>query len=412
MPSLERTAYPRFGRVITSRELESVYTPSGEERAWAASKVRTPDHLLSLTVLLKCFQRLHYFPSLELTPEIIITHVRQCLQLANTVRAAYDRQKTMYRHQQLIREWLEIEPYYGNRKARALAAGTALRIAAVIDDSVDIVNAMLGELQRERIELPAYSTLDRLADRAHAAADHRLFSWVMRHLVEDLRKKLSDLLLVDTDQKLSAFQAVKASAKNATLSHLEERLNHLQWLESLGQMDQILAGIPPAKIRSFAQEAKALDIAELKDYREPQRLTLMLCLVQRARVRTRDDIAEMFLRRMTAVHRRAKEELQKIQLEQRQRTEKLIETLDSMLAVLYSQEDALAAAFEIKSLVGDKKRIEDLRVECAAIRAWSKNNYLPLLWNHCRSHRQALLKVLRSLRLGTAAADDFPPESN
>jgi hypothetical protein len=56
MPSLERTAYPRFGRVITSRELESAYTPSEEERAWAKSKTRTSDHLLGLAVLLKCFQ--------------------------------------------------------------------------------------------------------------------------------------------------------------------------------------------------------------------------------------------------------------------------------------------------------------------------------------------------------------------
>jgi hypothetical protein len=67
-------------------------------------------------------------------------------------------------------------------------------------------------------------------------------------------------------------------------------------------MDQVLTGISVAKIRSFAQEVKALDIAELKDYKEPQRLTLMLCLVQRARVRTRDDIAEMFLRRMRSRH--------------------------------------------------------------------------------------------------------------
>ena len=42
MPSLERTAYPRFGRVITSRELESAYTPSEEERAWANPKRALP----------------------------------------------------------------------------------------------------------------------------------------------------------------------------------------------------------------------------------------------------------------------------------------------------------------------------------------------------------------------------------
>jgi hypothetical protein len=72
---------------------------------------------VTFAVLLKCFQRLHYVPSLETTPEVIVNHVRQCL---------------------------------GNLKARRLAAGTALRVALMIDDPVDIVNAMLGELQRHQ----------------------------------------------------------------------------------------------------------------------------------------------------------------------------------------------------------------------------------------------------------------------
>jgi hypothetical protein len=78
MPSLERTAYPRFGRIITALELERVYTPTLEEMDWARAKVRTPNHLLCLAVSLKCFQRLHYFPGLEVVPEAVGNHVRQC----------------------------------------------------------------------------------------------------------------------------------------------------------------------------------------------------------------------------------------------------------------------------------------------------------------------------------------------
>jgi hypothetical protein len=36
MPSLEGTAYPRFGRVIAALELERSYTPTEEELAWIA----------------------------------------------------------------------------------------------------------------------------------------------------------------------------------------------------------------------------------------------------------------------------------------------------------------------------------------------------------------------------------------
>jgi hypothetical protein len=161
MPSLERTAYPRFGRVITALELERSYTPTDEEIAWMRSMVRTTNHRLCLAVSLKCFQRLHHFPELESVPETVINHLRQCLQMNQAVEVRYDRPNTMYRHRQLIRDWLEVQPYHDNIKARRIAASAALRASAVLDDPVDIVNAMIEELQRESIELPAYSTLDR-----------------------------------------------------------------------------------------------------------------------------------------------------------------------------------------------------------------------------------------------------------
>jgi len=93
--------------------------------------------------------------------------------------------------------------------------------------------------------------------------------------------------------------------------------------------------------------------------------------VQRAGSGHAIDIAEMFLRRMRAIHRAPKEELQRIQLEQRERTERLVETLDSMLDVLYSQE-VHGRRPANKELVGDRKRIEVLRLSALTIRAWSK----------------------------------------
>ena len=100
MPSLERTAYPRFGRVITAQELERAYTPSQEELTWARGTVRTPNHLLCLGILLKSFQRLHYFPDLDAVPEVVVNHLRQCLHLDPAAQAAYQRSNTLYRHQQ------------------------------------------------------------------------------------------------------------------------------------------------------------------------------------------------------------------------------------------------------------------------------------------------------------------------
>jgi hypothetical protein len=62
------------------------------------------------------FQRLHHFPELESVPETVINHLRQCLQMNQAVEVRYDRPNTMYRHRQLIRDWLEVQPYHDNIK--------------------------------------------------------------------------------------------------------------------------------------------------------------------------------------------------------------------------------------------------------------------------------------------------------
>jgi len=90
LPSIERTAYPRFGRVVPTRELHDVYTPDLAEVEWARGVTRSDVHLLALVVLLKCFQRLGYFPQGEEIPAVVIQRVRGCLDLAADISVAHD----------------------------------------------------------------------------------------------------------------------------------------------------------------------------------------------------------------------------------------------------------------------------------------------------------------------------------
>jgi hypothetical protein len=61
MASIDRTAYPRFKRGISVRELRQAYSPSLDEVEWARDLTDTDDHLLSLMVWLKSCQRLGCF---------------------------------------------------------------------------------------------------------------------------------------------------------------------------------------------------------------------------------------------------------------------------------------------------------------------------------------------------------------
>jgi hypothetical protein len=56
--SVDRTAHPRFGRVVSGRELAESFTPTDDEAEWARARTAQDDRrLLALVVWLKSYQR-------------------------------------------------------------------------------------------------------------------------------------------------------------------------------------------------------------------------------------------------------------------------------------------------------------------------------------------------------------------
>lgn len=72
----------------------------------------------------------------------------------------------------------------------------------------------------------------------------------------------------------------------------------------------------------FAGEAAAADAGVMRDYADTKRIALMACLLHSARARARDDLAEMFCKRVAAMTKAAKQELEAIRERQRAITER------------------------------------------------------------------------------------------
>nr|WP_241021687.1 hypothetical protein [Burkholderia sp. Ac-20353] len=115
------------------------------------------------------------------------------------------------------------------------------------------------------------------------------------------------------------------------------------------------------------------------------------------RVRARDDLSDMFVRRMGAIHKRASDELDAIQRKQRDQVEDLVGLLDGVVDILADESDETAIAKAVRKLLAPKGDLEPLRESCAAIRAFSGRNYLPLLWKHFKAHRSVMTRVARTL---------------
>jgi len=97
--SIDRTAYRRFKPMITTRELADSFTGSNEEIEWARDMTLSAPHLLALTIWLKSYQRLGYFPK----PDVVVEQVRDALRLSADVMAEVEATQSAKRHRELAR---------------------------------------------------------------------------------------------------------------------------------------------------------------------------------------------------------------------------------------------------------------------------------------------------------------------
>jgi len=308
--AIERTAYPRLKRNPSSQDLAAAYTPTDAELAWVRRTVRDGTHRLHLLIWLKCFQCLGYFPDLLAVPSPIIEHLDTCLGSDISQPLGYRQDRMLYRHHQAVRDYLHIQPF--DDSARAAVIAILRTTAAVMDNPADLINVAMEELVRLRYELPAFSTLEHLVENVRTAVNDGLFAQVQARWTADETARLQVLLDTKIHPRRTSYQTIKDPPHSATLGHLRAHQRKLAWLLTLADTDRLLADVPAAKRLHWAAEARVLDAGAMNDILPPKRYVLMLCLIQQARVTTRDEVITMFIKRMSAVQQAAQKELVKL----------------------------------------------------------------------------------------------------
>lgn len=405
MASVERTAYPRFPRTITLKDLQASFTPTSEELQWAGGFARGADRRLALLVQLKCFQHLHYFVGVGEIPAEIVRHISGCLSMPPQDAISYpDSRTAMYRHHATVRKLLGVKPFTG-AAAKKEAVQIALEASQIVDTRTDIINILVDDLIHRGYELPSFSTLVLIAEQVHEATQQALHERIAQRLGEEQRDWLDRLIETDLHARQTMYNRIKRSAKKASRKHLDLLLGQLAWLESLPDCDALLEGVPETKLRHMADSAAVLDAGELKSYRPAKRHALVLALIRRMRVRARDDIAEMFIKRISLIHKHAREALDQTKAQQREMSEQLVATLGDVLEILGENLDDAATGKRVRDLLAPKGDLSRLREDCAAIRVWSGSNHLPLVWKPFSSHRAAMFRMAQALNFEPATPD-------
>lgn len=404
MTTIHRTAYPRFKRIITPRALHDQYTPTADEWAFVQQATRQPQHRFNLLVQLKVFQQLGYFPPLDQIPAAILDHLRTSVSLDSSIQLTYEAGRTMYDHQATIRIFLGVQS--NGQAIRHLATQAVYAAAQRMDLPADLINVAIEALRTANAELPAFSTLNRLVARVRALVDRQIVQQISEQFPDSLIERLDSLLRVTGPRMRSGFNRLKELPKRATRDHLLMLEDHLQWLTSIGLVDDLLAAVAHTKVVHFAEYARSLDAAELAGITAPKRHVLMVCLLQQAQIRARDNLATMVIKYLKQIHGRGKTALEKLREHQRDTVEHLLTVFTEVLETSEAYADPTILGQEVRTVLTQHGGGEALLAECLVITAYNGENYLPLLPPFYHGSRSALFRLLDLLTIVPTSEDD------
>jgi len=403
MTTLHETAYPRLKPDPTAKELQEIYTPTEAERVCVAAIATGPATRLALLLHLKLFQRLGYFATLAEVPERIVQHVAQSVGMRRVPAdrlASYDASGSQRKHLVQLRAFLNVRPLdAGGRDWLTTVAETAAQTKHIVPD---IVNVVLEELVHHRYELPAFSTLERLAIAAREQVHDTHYRQITNALTPAMRALIDDLLLTPPGSHRSGWHALKREPKRPTNKEVRHYLQHIQRLRTLAeQLPPIDVSVP--KLKQFRAMARALDASELAELVPVKRYALAAIFIRSQYRKTLDDAADLFIRLIQNLENTAQQKLIAYQLEHSKRADALIGQLREILQAYQVEGTDTQRVDAIEGvLVAD---IGLLMAECDEHMAYAGRNYLPFLLAPYGTLRPLLFNCLEIMGLRAASQD-------
>ncbi|WP_206061841.1 DUF4158 domain-containing protein [Nonomuraea basaltis] len=290
------------------------------------------------------------------------------LELPESVGLEQAAERSAKRHRQFVRERLSV--VYEPARVRQIAEEAIRKAAQTKDNPADLINVALEELVRAWCELPGYTTLDAMTATIRTEINTGLFAMVAGRVDGAARARLSRLLLVDPVSRRSEFDKLKEVAQAASLTKFKTRLKFLRHFDALGPTEDWLEGVPPGKVAHFAGEAKVTDVADLrKVLAEDKRLTLIISLLHTVRTSARDEVVTMFCKRMAAIHKKGRDQLEALREAHRAESERLLGVFGEVLSAVRwamappgtaEQEAAEQEATEQSPRGGQRRQFEGL----------------------------------------------------
>lgn len=404
MASLHETAYPRLKTDPSPKELAEIYTPTAAELTFVDGIAKRPLVRTATLLHLKLFQRLGHFIRLAEVPAAIRDHIVAQAGLARPPTFAdlkrFDGSGSRQKIMLALRRYLNVRPldnasYAWLDHIAETAADTKHAIA-------DVINVMLEELVHHRYELPAFSTLDRLAQRARNKINREHFASVTALLTPQTKALIDGLLKTQSGETVSGWQMLKREPKKPTNKETRSYLQHIRRLQHL--VEQLpKPDIPIPKLKQYRYLARALDASEMAELKPQKRYALAVIFIRSQYAQTLDDAADLYVRLLQNLENLARQKLVLFQQERVQRTDMLVSQLREILIAyqLDGTDTQRVDAIE-NTLVAE---ISQLLAECDEHMAYAGRNHVPFLPQPYKAVRAQLLNCIEIIEPQSSSED-------
>lgn len=402
MTAIHETAYPRLRSDWTDKQLEKLFTPTEEELKFARKHTRQPLAFASLLIQLKVFQCLGRFISFHQIPKPVITYMLQILNVQSKLMTTIMRQPKHLksRYVKYIRTFMGVASFDSQSKDSWEAI---VRKAAQTKHNLpDIINVILEELVRLKIELPSFSLMLRAAQKIRQQVHESYYAEIYKHMNVIARSKLKKLIKI-SDNKTSDWDRLKQDVKKPTPYHVKDCVKHLQDLQALQKLLPSIDALPPAKINHFFLEAQSMDSAMLKATRVDKRYMLMTIYIRQKSAQVLDDIAEIVIRFVKKLHNWGHDALSAFKLSQIGHVESLIMRLKQIVTVYTQEKTQRKKCHALDALLADKG--EELIAECDAQLAYTNDDYFSFLLKPYKNRRTILFDCVELLTLKATSRD-------
>lgn len=406
MTDMHETAYPRMKSSYTSHELHAIYSPTPSEMSIASNIARQHDSRFCFLLLLKVTQRLGYFARLSSIPLQVVRHVASYLperKITNRVLQSYDASRNRLRHIQKIRDHLNVVPF--DDDGHALARYIAERAADTKEKIPDIINDVLEELIKRRYELPAFSTISKIASDARTKINSQCYDALFKALTPIGKSIIDDLITPRMDEVESGWNQLKREPKKAKTQEIKSFMGHMQWLKSIAGQMPSLKDISVGRRRQYFEEALSLHANSVRETKENRKYALAIVLIQTQRQKALDCIADIFVKKIQNMSSMAELRLQQYHIDHIKRTEKLIARFRDVIDVVCRSEtmSAKCAIDAIKEALGHNA--ERYGEDCDEFMAFANNNYWPFVLASYHQNRALLFGCLESLDIVSSTTD-------